>query len=416
MQLVPVPASVLRVLSPARYSLTAAVAPAVHAATVSAPIAVAAAVSAYEWLRIAACVLVFVIVRRLAWEYSDRGAPWILAAPLMTAGTLEAALGLTQFYSGALSGSGAHGTYASYDHFAGLLEMTLPFPFLFAIATLRGESSRRGDLSIRTAALTIFCFAAGAVILLGAIHSLSRMGFVCSLIALGAVAVYAVPRKRWLLALPMAAVLVIIYVSPDQLIARFGVLSTADAISGDTRLHLARETLAMIPGYWRTGTGLGGFESAFMPYKRNEPLLTSNYVHNDYLQYLVELGAPAYCVAVFLMAAILATTVHGAFHHESEQGRALAAASLASMLALLVHSLADFNSYIAANAFVFAWVGSLGVTACYSSRPPADAGSVIVDLHPSTDVPLQSCTCQARAVRLQKNRPRRPFLSLSKRI
>jgi O-antigen ligase len=379
-QLAPLPAAVVNWISPSRGALASALHGLAPASSFL-PLSVAPSATLIDWLRVAGAVLVFLIVRELAWRCSDNDAPWIVVLPLLSVACLEAALGLIQSYTGASGSMGAHGTYASRDHFAGLLEMALPFPVMCGIAALwRGR--RRFSSPLRPALIACLSFAAGALLLLGAIHSLSRMGFIASLFALGVLGASAVRRKIWLLAVPFAGLLLFLFLPPGVLIMRFADLASADQIAAQDRVEVWRETIPLIRAYSITGCGLGAYESAFMPFKRKTPMLTDSYAHNDYLQYLAELGLPGFVLLAWLLAAIVLQTVRAASLHAAPPGRALALACLASMLALFLHSLVDFNSYVPANIFAFAWVAALGCSGIFAPKLSGGAAGLVIDVSP----------------------------------
>jgi O-antigen ligase len=224
-------------------------------------------------------------------------------------------------------------------------------------------------------------FSIAALLLVGAIDSLSRMGFLCALFSLAVLGAAALPRKRWLLALPAAVFLLLIYLPPDQLIDRFAQISTADQIASQDRVAVWRETLPLIAAYPAAGCGLGAFESVFVRFKHHAPTIVDNYAHNDYLQYLAEVGTFGFALGLALVGGLLFTAARASLRHASAADRALARASLASMAALLLHSTVDFNSYIPANAFAFAWIAALAASAMFSSRPvPAFGTEEVLEL------------------------------------
>ena len=272
-QLLPLPNPLLRLLSPARAEIQAAL------GGNFAPLSVVPAATLRHFLRIAVYVLVFLLVRELAWRLSRR--PWSLAFPLVAIAALEAALGLVQFYSKGSEGL-ARGTYVNRNHYAGLLEMSLPFALMYPVAVLR--RNRSPDHSpVRPALIACAVLALAALILLGIIHSLSRMGFIAALVSLfvcgTAILLQTARYKLWsasrkLLVVLFVAALILfgfIFLPPDQLIARFGQLAFSDGITSQDRLQLWRETLPLIAAYPLFGCGLGGYESAFMKYKISEP-------------------------------------------------------------------------------------------------------------------------------------------------
>ena len=375
LQLVPMPAWIIAMVSPERAKLAAAI-----GAKGWQPLCVYPAGALFEWMRLAASVLLFLVVRELTWRLGIDDVPWAAAAGLVVVASLEAMLGLVQFYTGATSGVGAHGTYANRDHFACLMEMTLPFPVAYGTAVLRRGWYRDSSTS-RPALAAGLAFATAALLLLASILSLSRMGFIAALFGIGVLTAFTVRRKKWLIALPVALVLLFLYLPTDELIARFGEMSKFESLSMADRFEVWRESMPMLVPYAAAGTGLGGYEPAFMPYKRSTPMLTDNYVHNEYLHYAIELGLVGYsalCVVVFL---VVRAAWAAARRGPSTGWRAMGAACAASMAALLLHALVDFNTYIPVNSLAFAWVAGTASAVALEERKDEDAGDAVVDQH-----------------------------------
>jgi O-antigen ligase len=98
-------------------------------------------------------------------------------------------------------------------------------------------------------------------------------------------------------------------------------------------------------------------------------LVTDDYAHNDYLQSLAELGLVGFLIVATLIAAVLFQGIRAAVRHATPDGRALATACVASIAAILLHSMVDFNLYIPANALVLAWISAIASAAMFSSAP-----------------------------------------------
>jgi O-antigen ligase len=300
---------------------------------------------------------------------------WLLAAPLVIIASLEAILGLSQFYltAGQIP---AHGTYVNRNHFAGLLEMALPFALMYSVAVLR-RNRYRWSSPLRPALVACAGFSIAALLLLGTLHSLSRMGFVCAVFSVLFCGVFSFSGVKRLVPVAALAALLFVFLPSDQLIERFGDLDFSDGLSRQDRLQLWRETLPLIAAYPVFGCGLGGYESAFMPHKISYPLVTDDYAHNDYLQSLAELGLVGFLIVATLIAAVLFQGIRAALRHATPDGRALATACVASIAAILLHSTVDFNLYIPANALVLAWISAIASAAMFSSAPiPAAHGPV----------------------------------------
>lgn len=327
-QLLPLPHTLLKLISPARAALS-------PETNQWAPLAVNPPAALEIFLYVLACTLAFLVIRALA---ADRN-PWPLAAPLIVLAALEAALGLCQ-------PAPAHGTYVNRNHYAGLLEMALPFAVMYPVHVLR-RSRLRWRNPLRPALVACAGFSLAALILLGIIASESRMGFTAAILALSVLALSALRR------LPLAAVVglaLFIYLPTDALLSRF---ETA-GLSYEGRAVVWRESLPLLAAYPVFGTGLGGFESAFYPYKINSPLLTDDYVHNDYLQAAIETGL----VGTVILAALFFGIVRQALRSAALRDP-LDVACLAALTAIGLHSLVDFNLYIPANALVLAWIAAL---------------------------------------------------------
>jgi O-antigen ligase len=103
-------------------------------------------------------------------------------------------------------------------------------------------------------------------------------------------------------------------------------------------------------------------------YKHSAPLYRDDYAHNDYLQYLIEMGAVGFLLAALLMAALFRGAARAAVCHESET-RWLGLATTGAMTAILLHSLADFNLFIPANAMSLAWITGIASGLEFSFRP-----------------------------------------------
>ena len=170
--------------------------------------------------------------------------------------------------------------------------------------------------------------------------------------------------RKWI---PVAAVAIIVVLSfiflpTDPLIARFSDLAKTESISADTRARIWADTVGLVKAYPIFGCGLGGYESAFMRYKTVAPMSTVDYAHNDYLQVMAEMGFVGFAIGITLALRVLYAAARTAFYARSADERYLAIASLSSLIAILLHSMVDFNMYVPANAFAVAWIAGIAST------------------------------------------------------
>ncbi len=171
LQAVPLPVAALRVASPLRARAVAALAP-IEATLNFAPLSVSPAATLQHFQLLCGYVAVFLLVRELTLHLSaipqpgssrggntppfsgwwkkpaatlvgDENSRWIMIAPILTIGALEAGLGLWQNF-GRTGEATQWGTYVNRNHYAGFLEMALPFAVMYPVALLRRARGRSG--------------------------------------------------------------------------------------------------------------------------------------------------------------------------------------------------------------------------------------------------------------------------------
>jgi putative inorganic carbon (HCO3(-)) transporter len=370
LQIVPLPAGWVAILSPARAQVLAALVP-VGIIAPYASLGVFPSGTLQHLLLISGYLAVFLLVRELMWFFSERR--WLLSLPLVAIATWQAVVGMIQYWSA--DGVYARGNYANRNHFAGLLELTLPFAVAYPLASFR-ESDRRTGISARDALKISASWAIAAALLTGVIFSLSRMGFISalfSMLVIGMLVILTSERtrsivtrvRRWA-AIGLIAILIsttFLFLAPNQLVQRFArIVDEGEEVSSEGRFELWRETTRLIRAYPVFGCGLGGYESAFPEYEVSEPLLSVDYAHNDYLQLLAELGVVGASILLAAGAIIVRGAFRGVFSNFDPQVSSLALACAGSFSAIVLHSIADYNLYIPANAMVVSWIAAIATS------------------------------------------------------
>src|ERR1700687_1236608 len=138
LQVVPLPMAMLRVLSPARAEALDALGP-VGAKVSFASLSVFPAGTFQYFLLVCGYMVIFLLVCKLMWRFED--GRWLMIWPVLGIATLEAGLGLWQFFGGAEERI-RWGTYANHNHYSGFLEMALPFAVMYPVAVLHRTYSR----------------------------------------------------------------------------------------------------------------------------------------------------------------------------------------------------------------------------------------------------------------------------------
>ena len=159
-----------------------------------------------------------------------------------------------------------------------------------------------------------------------------------------------------------------VFLPPESLVHRFADFVSADGLTGDGRTQLWAETIPLIKSYPVFGCGLGGYETAFSQFKISGVLVTDDFAHNDYLQLLAELGLAGFVIGAALALSVVRSALRAAVNPLDKEARYFAVACVGALTAISLHSLADFNLYIPANAMLLAWIAGMGVA--IQSREP----------------------------------------------
>lgn len=350
-QAIPLPMWLIGIASPMRAQIARAVGTVIGRPS-WVPLSVAPGATFYHGLLFTSCAILFCLVYDLAVVFRSR--PWIIIFPIVLIGICEASLGFAQLSTS--PDNIAVGTYAIRNHYAGLLEMIVPFAAVYPLAAL-GKGGF-GSRELTHSGLSASFSAAVAILMgVGIVASQSRMAFISSstsilLIAAMVLRRYQAQKLRRIAITTMVLLILASYFPSTRLILRFSEVDDAG------RVEVWRETVSLVRAYPLFGCGLGGFESAFPAFKKSRANVDQDYAHNDYLQYLAELGLVGFVLAV--VPCILIAVNAWRLWRSSTGLQWLGLACISSILAIGLHSFVDFNLYVPANLFVFTWVAAIG--------------------------------------------------------
>lgn len=232
------------------------------------------------------------------------------------------------------------GTFVNSNHFAAYANVLLALALAWAAdcwATVRHKG-------VRVLSSGVFGLA-GLVLLYSILRSGSRMGVMVSGLIVVGVTVIAAMRggtgRRSLLLAAVGLVVLGIVVGVREWRGCEGgwsVRQLAENAAG--RLDVQRAALSMIPDRWCAGFGAGTFEEAF-PYYQPRTLHGSyRHAHNEYVQYLVELGVLGVALSLWLVVAACGVPVRDAkWQPLSPWERAGTGLALT---ALALHAMVDF--------------------------------------------------------------------------
>lgn len=316
-----------------------------------------------------------------------------LVFTLLALGTFEACYGLVQYLAGSQqiftyvnkhASEAATGTYVNYDHYAGLLEMILPFSLALAYYQFEKIPQPQSGIAERIRSFFTheeshkFLLWLFLAMILGAalVFSRSRMGILSALIS-ALLLFIVVATSGWrrtnatLVALLFvsAAIAVVVWIGPEPVIGRFQELGQEYAAGGQNRLAIWRDTLVLIGQHPFLGRGLGTF---FVAYPSVQTAFLNNLVshaHNDYLEFASELGLPGAFLLFGAAFSLLLQSVRRFRDGDPGFERAMTLGAFGGLAAILLHSLADFNLHIPANGLLFAVLLGLAYAGTHNHEP-----------------------------------------------
>ena len=385
LQILPLPSGLVRVLSPATYSFRQLYDPG-FAGLKFMSLSLVPGRTIEQGLELLAYVLLgFLVIRTVTHGSQVRKIIFVLTG----CGVFQAVYGLSQlpaaaprilFYPKVFSLGSVTGTFVNRSHLSGYLEMIVPLALGLLIARMNLFSfgvkgaRERFQLMMSQGAAGNLALAAGVVVMsLGIVRSDSRAGLVVlvagfflfvglSVLAYGRVAY----RDLWVRNLIRATVLAILVMA-----LAIGIGSTIQRFALDNLLHEDRplywaNVADMVRAFPLFGTGLGTFAAVYPAFEtRGGPELLLAHAHNDYLEFLSELGlvGTALLLGLVLWLAVRAFLVWK--ERRSPEAKGLALGGIVSLAGVAIHTVTDFNLHIPANLMLFTVVLGLTYVSAY---------------------------------------------------
>jgi O-antigen ligase len=304
-------------------------------------------ITRYEVLQYVSYGIVLLIAAECVQEEDDRQK---FAMVLIVFGVLYAFFALAQeltsngkffwVYTPRFNGS-IYGSYVNHDHYAGLMEMLVPFPLVASMGHLLKGGKR---------ALVAFCavLMASTIVLSG-----SRGGMLSLFLEIVVFATLTlVQRRNPRVALGVAAVCVLVLVFLVFL-GKVQVLGRLGNLAPDMRLKITKDCLRMFSHRPVLGWGLGTFPTVYPGYRSFYTNLFVNEAHNDYAQLLVETGLLGFGLMLWFLLRMYKNGLPTSRRWEFKWDGAVSLAALLGCTGLLLHSFVDFNLQIPANAALF---------------------------------------------------------------
>ncbi|HKY32135.1 MAG TPA: O-antigen ligase family protein [Candidatus Polarisedimenticolia bacterium] len=393
LQIVPLPIGLVEALSPAAAALKSGYSP-------EPPAWAALSLNPYAtWrscLRIVCWTLAALLVRHNAVDLKGR---LVVAGGLVAGGLFQAGYGLFEFISGRQHIFGyakkhftdvATGTFISRNNYAGYLEMAIPMALALSLLCLgrlgrsRRAASSGGDSFRRSlekaagprAFKALLFLLAAFVMTVALLMSRSRMGIISiavALIAGGLLLGLRGKSRRFAVVSVAVAGTAAIFASQIEILPivnRFHALHYEFG-GGYGRYRVWVDAVDLVRSYPLFGSGLGTWEMAFSPFRKDATQVKVDFAHNDYLEFGAEAGAAG--VVILVAGAFLALRQRARWRSLGAHEDEIALAAGVGLLALALHSFTDFHLAIPADALTAALL--VGLFLRQSGPAPAPAAA-----------------------------------------
>jgi O-antigen ligase len=316
----------------------------------------------------------------------------IIIIPIVLVSFFEAIIGFYHSFIvyGIPHSQGAHGTFVNRNHFAGLLEITIPLILGFAFSMNKywlagiknGFNSILGsDDVFKQIPIIILVL----LLLLALLLSKSRMGILSIFISLiffySNLNLFGNKYKNvlWFLTISIIFFILLIFiVDINPILERFR------NINASQRVLVWKDCIHIIKDFPLFGSGLGTFKYIYPLYRENLKIAVDyHYAHNDYIHLLVETGLLGFsCLMTGLIILFKDAMKFLKYNTQTRDsyGFFITLGALTGIVSILVHSLADFNLHIPSNALYFTTM--IGII--YGINSKNDTKKIIRVKKPST--------------------------------
>ena len=386
-QSLPLPESIISLLSPFRFRILSQSQAIIANPSDLATLSYAPLTSLAWWAFLLGLFLFFLVFRETF--ISDKNLK-ILIRILLGVAILEAIYGIIQALVPSLGVlwvdyiksylGDARGTYINRNHFAGFMEMMLPLGLAYTLAagSWHKKISFKALISSDRSNFQFFLSIGLIVMALALLLSQSRAGIFSGVLGFLTFALLMrssggeLPRSFWVVISVIVAMVSFysIKIGIDPVLERF--LRIGKATS---RFDIWRDSMAMIKDH-PFGIGLAAFKQVFPVYNvSNFSDTRFIYMHNDYLQLLVETGWIGFLALVGGFYIFLVRSIFKIQHMrlQSDPMRFfLSIGALSGLVSMAFHSFFDFNLQMPANCVYFVMLIGIVYNCAWREEPETE--------------------------------------------
>jgi O-antigen ligase len=241
------------------------------------------------------------------------------------------------------------GPFVNRNHFAGFIGMIIPFSLGLTLMS-RGVEKK-----------VMYAFL-GIVMAIALFFTLSRGGIISFFAGLFVFSLFTFTRN--MSKITLLPVFLFIFVLAVYLLF-FGISSSLvekfihSETSSQSRFIAWQGTLSAFRDFPIFGSGFGTFQHIFKAYQPETLRMYWAHAHNDYLEFLLELGIVGMGIAGIFFFVVARRIMK--IRWKGGEGY-LGAALFASIATMAIHSVVDFNLHIPSNAMLFFMVLGLAVS------------------------------------------------------
>jgi O-antigen ligase len=360
-----------------------------------------------ELFQVGLCGLLFFVAAQQFHHRRDRA---FLIATLATLAVFQSAFGMWQAFTQSdaifhwdrpegYNGRGS-GTFVCPNHLAGFLELILGL--LVARATMMRRESQSVE---RTVILKVLIVYAAAMATAGILVSLSRSGWLATVVGLSAFFFLGGWRLRF--SLPRAAMVfgllafmgfMLWNIAPirNYLLRTLGSHSQTEAVplSDPTlggRTLMWSGSIKIIRDFPIWGGGIGSWQWYYQRYKSPQITSEPDYAHNDILHLPADYGLAGAAIMLAVFASFFSHASRIVRQSKSSEERAFAVGAMVSVISILAHSWFDFNLHIPANSILLAAI--MGFTAALGRREQSDSSATVRPIVRYLVAAIVLCVC-----------------------
>ncbi len=254
-------------------------------------------------------------------------------------------------------------TFSNPNRFAGYMEMAFPLTLGMLFTGFKGGKRF----------LIVYL---SLMMLIVLVFTRSRGAWISTILSITFITILYVrnyPKNRFkLLAAAITGFIFfgIVILSSRGVVEEFKTLKSVQSDASFTsRLTLWKHLAEMIRDYPLLGTGPGTFSTMFTQYQPAGFQVRFYRAHNDYLQFITEVGLPLMIVYIWIIYLFFKRGLKK-IKHPSRLVRGTTLGAMTGVMATLIHSMFDFNLRIPADAILFTVLVAIVVARSPKSLEP----------------------------------------------